>query len=135
MSIAKGVKRFLEWIGLKEKLHGNTFKPPLITEGDIWWASIGENVGKEINGKSSLFSRPVLIFRKLSRETFLGLPLTTQKRKGTWYVSIRQDNRAVAVILAQARVLDSKRLSSRIGSIDDEDMKKVKTGFASLFVP
>ena len=129
------VKRFLEWIKLKEKLHNSAFKPPLITEGDIWWVSIGENVGKEINGKSGLFSRPVLVFRKLSRETFLGLPLTTQKIKGTWYVSIRHNDRNVVVILAQARVFDVKRLSNRIGSIDDADMKKVKTGFARLFLP
>ncbi len=135
MTIPKIVKRFLEWIYLKEKLHVSTFKPPFITEGDIWWVSLGENVGKEINGKSNLFSRPVLVFRKLSRETFLGLPLTTQNRKGTWYVPIRHDNRDIVVILAQARVLDSKRVSSRIGSIDDADMKKVKTGFACLFLP
>jgi len=135
MQIKKVIKRFLESIQLKKKLHISTFKSPLITEGNIWWASIGENVGKEINGKSNLFSRPVLIFKKISRETFLGLPLTTQKRKGTWYVAIRQGNCDIIVILAQARVLDSKRLSSRIGSIDDEDMKKVKTGFARLFLP
>lgn len=135
MPVIKTIKRFLEWIRLKEKLHRSIFKPPLITEGDIWWASLGENVGKEINGKSELFSRPVLIFRKLSRETFLGLPLTTQKRKGTWYISIRQGNKNVVVVLSQARVLDAKRLSSRIGSIDDEDMKKTKTGFARLFLP
>ena len=52
------VNRFLEWIGLKQKLHQGTQAPPLVSAGDIWWASIGENVGSEINGKSRLFSRP-----------------------------------------------------------------------------
>jgi hypothetical protein len=48
------LKRFLDWIGLKEKLHKSSFKPPLVKERDLWWASIGENVGSEINGKSDL---------------------------------------------------------------------------------
>ena len=46
------MKRFLEWIGLKEKLHHAKHRAPLVSERDVWWASIGENVGSEINGKS-----------------------------------------------------------------------------------
>lgn len=42
------MKRFLEWIGLKEKLHNSEHKPPLVSEGDMWWASFGENIGSEI---------------------------------------------------------------------------------------
>ena len=129
------VKRFLEWIHLKEKLHDNTYRPPHVTEGDIWWVSIGENVGRELNGKSKLFSRPVLVFKKLSRETFFGLPTTTQDRVGSWYVQIYQRGVIISVILSQARVFDVKRLSTRIGRIDDSDMKKVKTGFRNLFLP
>src|SRR5258708_38666648 len=45
------MKRFFEWIGLKEKLHEAKHQPPLVSERDMWWASIGENVGSEINGK------------------------------------------------------------------------------------
>ena len=62
------VNRFFEWIGLKQKLHQGTQSPPLVSAGDIWWASVGENVGSEINGKSKLFSRPVIIFKKPNRE-------------------------------------------------------------------
>jgi hypothetical protein len=59
------LKRFLPWIVLKEDLHNNEHRPPHVSEGDIWWASVGENVGSEINGKSKLFFRPVVILRKL----------------------------------------------------------------------
>ena len=47
------VNRFLEWIGLKQKLHQGTQSPPLVPAGDIWWASVGENVGSENNGNPS----------------------------------------------------------------------------------
>jgi len=129
------IKQFLIWIGLKEKLHNNKRRPPLINEGDIWWVSLGENVGGEINGKSVLFSRPVLIFKKLSRETFLGIPTTSQKRSGSWYVPITYGEYSVTVILSQVRVLDARRLSTRLGQLDEADFEKVKTGFAGLFLP
>ena len=60
------VNRFLEWVGLKQKLHQGTLSPPLVSVGDIWWASVGENVGSEINSKSHLLSRPVIICKKLA---------------------------------------------------------------------
>lgn len=58
------LKRFLEWIKLKEKLNELESKAPLVKERDLWWASFGENIGSEINGKSSLFSRPALVLKK-----------------------------------------------------------------------
>jgi len=135
MIVLKTVKRFLEWIKLKEKLHILSSKPPLFKESEIWWCSLGENIGREINGKSDLFSRPVLIFKKLSSDTFLGLPTTSQDRKGSWYVEITYGGKIVTVILSQARVLDYKRLSSIIGKIDSANFKKVKVGFRDLFLP
>ncbi len=64
-------KHFFEWMKIKEELH-NIGKIPAIKEGEIWWAALGENVGVEINGKHKDYSRPVIVFRKLSRFLFLG---------------------------------------------------------------
>ena len=72
------IKQFLEWIGLKEKLHAQNYEPPLFKENEIWWCYVGENVGVEINGKSRNFSRPILIFKKYDKYSFLGLPLSTK---------------------------------------------------------
>jgi hypothetical protein len=65
------MKRFLQWIGLKEKLHEVTAKPPLVRERDLWWVSFGENVGSEMNGKSKLFSRPGLVLKNSRTGSFL----------------------------------------------------------------
>lgn len=127
---------FKEWMKIKEKLHfNNKNKSPLITDSDIWWLSIGKNVGYELDGKSELFSRPVLVFKKLSHNTFLGIPMTTKKKGGSWFVQAKQGGVEVSMILSQVRVFDTKRLSSRIGRLDDEDFNKVKTGFKDLFLP
>ena len=78
-------KHFWEWIEVKEDLHFNA-RVPRISEGEVWWCSFGENVGIEINGKSSTFTRPVLIMKKLSSLGFMGIPLTSQKKSGSWYI-------------------------------------------------
>ena len=75
--------RFFEWIGLKEKLHRLEHKPPFVSERDLWWASLGQNVGSEVNGKSDRFSRPVLIMWKLAHGFYLVAPTTTREREGT----------------------------------------------------
>jgi mRNA interferase MazF len=127
------MKDFASWLGLKSSLHETAHKPPHVSEGDIWWASVGENVGSEINGKSKLFSRPVIILKKLSHGFYFVLPTTTQERKGTWFVAFRQNARPMVACLHQARALDYRRLPSKLGSIDDEDFTRVKDGFRNLY--
>lgn len=61
---------FSEWMVVKDRIH----KGGAITkfsEGQIWWAALGKNVGVEINGKNKDFSRPVVILKKLSHQCFL----------------------------------------------------------------
>ena len=45
------IKKFAEWIALKQKLHGNISKAPTFKEGAIWWCSMGENIGREKKNK------------------------------------------------------------------------------------
>ena len=127
------VNRFLEWIGLKQKLHQGTQSPPLVSAGDIWWASIGENVGSEINGKSKLFSRPVIIFKKLAHGFYFVIPTTTKSKVGSWFVAIRQADRKMIASLHQARAIDHRRLSTKLGQLDDSDFQKVRGGFWKLY--
>ena len=77
-------KRFDEWIEKKKSLH-KTGRCPVIKDGEVWWCAIGENVGVEVNGKNAPFSRPVLILKKLSRYSFVGVPLTSKRHEGSWY--------------------------------------------------
>ncbi len=127
------MKKFLEWIGLKKKLHERAHAPPYVSEGGIWWASIGENIGSEINGKSELFSRPVIILKKLAHGFYFVIPTTTQKREGTWYVAFRQNARVMIACLHQARALDYRRLSSKLGALDDKDFQAIAEGFKKLY--
>lgn len=119
---------------LKGKLDNSRHKPPYVSEGDIWWASVGENVGSEVGGKSHLFSRPVIIFRKLAHGFYFVIPTTTKENKGTWYVSFIHKGRISTASLHQARSIDHRRLSNKLGTLDDKDFKKINKGFKDLYI-
>lgn len=128
------VKRFLKWIGVKEKLDANDFCPPLVSEADIWWCSVGENVGVEISGKGQDFTRPVIVLKKFGRLAFFGIPTTTNtERQGSWYVPFKHQGVAEVAMLTQARMFSYKRLSTKMGMLDEADFEKVKEAFDRLF--
>ena len=130
--IADFIKLFKEWFKLKADLWNKPSKV-IFKHGDIWWCSLGMNIGEEVIGKGDKFTRPILIFRKFTSNSFLGLPLTKQEKKGTWYVEITIHGEKRWVMLNQARILDKKRLTSRIGALDDTDLEKVKSHFLEFY--
>lgn len=100
----------------------------------MWWASIGENIGSEVNGKSVLFSRPVIIFKKLAHGFYFVVPTTTQKKEGSWYVGFTHQDKEIVACLHQARAIDYRRLSTKLGSLDTNDFTRVQEGFARLYI-
>ena len=125
-------KRFEEWIAVKADAHYNGVLRN-VKEGDIWWCSVGENVGVEINGKQEFFLRPVLVLRKLSKLSFMGIPLTSQPHEGSWYILFGFKNKRQYAVLAQARVLSVYRLRRKMGVVPGSDLELVRTGFRKLY--
>src|SRR3989338_1250468 len=126
MVAAKTVKRFLEWIGLKEWLDSTEHQPPLFREGEIWWCYLGENVGIEANGKGNKFTRPAFVLTKYDRYSFLGLPLTTKLKRGSWYAPIGFSGVKQVIVLSQGRVFDYRRLKEKMGELDEREAESVK---------
>jgi len=129
------LKRFQEWFILKSKLDSLPREAaPLFKEAEIWWCNFGENIGSEENGKGVEFLRPVIIYKKFDRFTFLGIPTTTKIKNGNWYVDIKFQGNMETAIINQVRSLSIKRLHYCMGTLDDVDFKKVKTGFSRLYL-
>lgn len=133
MSGDEDAKRFGDWVELKEDLH-NVGRVPAVKDGEVWWCAMGENVGVEINGKSSTFARPVLIFKRLSRYGFMGVPLTSQAHEGSWYVPFVFQEKDQIAVLAQARVMSVSRLYRRMGTLPNSDLELIKDGFGKLYL-
>ncbi len=95
-------------------------------KGEIWFASIGKNIGDEEDGKHDSFERPILIVRKFNNNIFLGVPLTSNEEKdGKYYHKLISFTGSTA-ILSQIRLFDAKRLLRLMGKIDNEELKEVK---------
>ena len=100
---------------------------------EVWWCSLGANVGVETDGKNEWFERPVLVFRKFSKHMFWGLPMTTKVQKqGPFYVSVSLFGEDQIVMLSQLRVLSPKRLIRRMGKLSDEQFLAVNRAFESF---
>lgn len=106
-------KNYSQWHELKQAVND---RPPIQSyhEREVWWCSIGENVGYEEDGKNELFERPILVVKKFNGELFLGVSLTTKRRDNKYYHPIKIGELPGSVMVSQLRVLSSRRLSRRL---------------------
>ena len=104
----------------------------LYKTGDIWWCSVGLNVAEESCGKGDTYRRPVLILRKLSKNSFIGLPLSTKVKIGTWFIDINVLGNTQYVLLHQIRMFSAKRLQRRLSVLDNKDFHRVKEKLEAL---
>jgi len=125
-------KHFDEWNEVKKNVH-NFGRRAAIKNGEVWWCAMGENIGVEINGKGSKFVRPVLVYKKLSRLGFLGIPLTSQEHEGDWYVSFVFQGKQQFAVLAQAKTFSVLRVYRRMGTLPKSDFDTIVDGFNKLY--
>jgi len=74
----------------------------------------------------------VLVLKKLTHNTFLGIPLTSKLKNGTWCVKSTVQNKEGRYIISQIKMLDSKRLYNKVERIPDEEFDRVKTRFINF---
>jgi mRNA interferase MazF len=119
-------KDFNGWILKKKKIESDL---PWIFchRREIWWCSLGINVGFEEDGKGKRFSRPVVVIRGFNEKIFIGVVLTTQKKSGDFYfpLGVVGDKEAYA-ILSQIRLIDTKRLIRKIAVLDEAIFEELK---------
>jgi mRNA-degrading endonuclease toxin of MazEF toxin-antitoxin module len=124
-------KDFDNWNKKKKELESADEKF-LFKTGDIWWCTVGLNVRTESCGKGDTFRRPVLVLRKLSKDSFIGLPLSSQKKVGSWFCDITILNEIQYVLLYQIRMFSTNRLQRRLTTLDDNDFFRVKEKLEAL---
>lgn len=116
-----------QWNTKKQALH-NSDRTEVIyfKEGDIWWVSLGYNIGSESYGKGEDFKRPVLIVKKLSTDLCIVVPITTKPKSGSWFVEISVHKEARWCMLQHTRSLHKKRFWTKLCELDSLEVKKVK---------
>jgi mRNA interferase MazF len=118
-------KDFEGWNRTKQKLD-NRRTIPVFHEREIWWVSIGINIGFEMYGKGEIFSRPVLIVKKFSPSTFLGVPLSTKMKNNEYYHPITFKGETTSAVFDQVRTMDARRLADFIAKLPEVQFKQIK---------
>lgn len=129
------IKRFFEWIKLKEFLHFKK-QPPSFNEGEIWWANIGENIGHEENGKDERFVRPVIVVKKFNKDLLFGIPCSSVFKENRYYykISIESSDFETVALLSQSRTLSSKRLVRLIDKMGTGSFRELKTALSKAIL-
>ena len=120
------MKDFDRWNEIKKTLElgdNDTF----CKNAEVWWCSLGLNIGFEQDGKNQLYERPVLVVQKFNKFVFWGVPLSTKiKPDNPHYLQLRHENQDYSAIISQLRLYDSKRLQRKMYKISKVEFEKVK---------
>ena len=126
------VQQFIDWTKVKIQIHLSD-KFVYFRDGEIWWASIGVNIGHEEQGKNKNFERPIVVLKKFNRYVLWAIPLTTKtKIDNPYYYQYRLYGKEYAAILPQLKLISSKRLLRRISMFPSDDYEKIKEQIKKL---
>ena len=75
----------------------------------------------------------MLVIKKFNNNLFWACPLSTKiKENNRYYLRIQTKEGDRSVIISQMRLRDTKRLGEKVGIIDIEHFKKIKTVIKEL---
>lgn len=93
-------KDFDSWNSQKKKAQASHTRP-MFKEREVWWCSMGVNIGDEQDGKGKTFLRPILVLKKFNRNIFVGIPLSTQLKDKPYYHHFEFKDVKQSLILSQ----------------------------------
>ena len=125
-------KDFDSWNIQKKTIH-NFGKNKYYHPRDIWWCNLGANIGFEQDGTGLEKERPIVIISGFSKSVCLIIPLTTSQKNNKYYLKIgKVDNKNASVIISQIRLIDTKRLTNKIGIINEKKFAKIRKAVKHL---
>lgn len=128
------IKQFDFWNrkkkGLDHKIMTDSF---YYHEREVWWCSVGVNVGVEIDGKNNDFERPVLVVKKFNTHMFWGIPLTSKFKEHRYMLRIEHEAGTSYANLSQLRLFSSKRMLRKIGMISQDSFHQILISMMAMF--
>jgi len=116
------------WNELKKQLN-NTQKNINVKNGNIYLLSVGKNIANEVYGKGEIFLRPVLVLKKLGHNYFLGIPLTSKTKNGSYFFAFTYKDKASYAMFNQTRTFTTNRILKYHGKMRIDDFKTLKRKF------
>ncbi|MDP3962257.1 MAG: type II toxin-antitoxin system PemK/MazF family toxin [bacterium] len=128
-------KDFDKWNSLKKKIDLREVDESIFFhERDVWWCSIGVNIGVESNGKNDFFERPVLILKVFNKDMIWCLSITSTIKASPFYYLINFETGPRSVMITQIRTVSSKRFLRKVDSVSDEDFVAIKYAVSAILL-
>jgi len=126
------MKKFDDWNIQKKELDGGAVK--LYKAREIWWCSLGVNVGFEQDGVGDSFHRPVIVLKGFSKQVCVIVPLTTSIKNNPYHLPLGQINeRNSFAIISQIKLIDTRRLVDKVGMLNQEKFTELKNAIKNMF--
>jgi len=125
-------KDFDNWNETKKNIQ-NIETLPDFHMREIWFCSIGRNIGIEENGKHDNFERPVLILRKFNKSMLLIAPLTSNHKDLPFYHLLDYPTNS-SVMLSQIKIIDAKRLLRKVRTISKDEFSIIKEKIKRIII-
>lgn len=125
-------KDFDGWNNEKKLIHKQNIAP-FYHSREIWWCSLGVNIGFERDGTGKNFDRPVIVVKGFNKNVFLGVALTGKEKNGKYYFYLGEiEGYKSSAVLSQIRLIDTKRLIRKICTLEESLFEKLKSKLQSV---
>jgi len=110
-------KNFDAW-NEKKKIIDSKNRKIYFRKKEIWWCSLGVNVGHEQDGKNDNFERPILVLKKINRNLALIIPLSSKIKEHPYYFKYEYGGKNFSAILFQIKIVSTKRFLRKLGMLE-----------------
>lgn len=117
----------------KKKLIHSQHKAIYFREREVWWCSLGINIGSEQNGKNAMFERPIIIIKRFSTDLIWIIPLTTSSKKNLFNVEIFGLGIKQSAVISHFKSISPKRLLRKVATLSDDEYEKVLRAIIGIF--
>ena len=122
------IEKYNQWNEVKKKIN-DLEKNINIKNSNIYLVSVGQNIGNENYGKGEIFLRPVVVLKKLGHNYFVGIPLTSKEKNGSYFFKFKYKETYSYAMFNQIRTFNSKRILKYHGKIKQNDFANLKESF------
>ena len=126
-------KDFDTWNEKKKQIEKHPSVPNIHVR-EVWWVSLGLNIGSEEDGKNFHFERPVLIIKKYNENMVLILPLSGKRKPSRYRFPVSVGENQSDVLLSQPRLISTKRMIRKVAKLMDHNFEAVLQAFIESLI-
>ena len=128
----KYIKDFDGWNVIKKETNRNTDRL-FYHKREVRWCRLGTNVGFEQDGTGKDYARPVLILKDFNQHVCWVVPLTTSTKDNPFHIALgKMDEKESFAIISQLRLVDTKRLDTKLGVVNKEIFDKIRKAIKDM---